>query len=254
MDYFQEESFNVPFLGSTLLDYHLTMYQRFARELNKELKIFIPPEWEHIIPNGEVYTNIIHKLSNEYELVVIVDLFSLPILDFIREDYQTLSQLPNKLYSHKTGLKVGFLNNKSKIERIEEDLEGFHNIVKLDEGNFLKINQTLVNNFTGNPRPHSYGFPVIACPDENIVNSKISGPCFIGEDVRVYNSVVYPGTILTGRTIIQNSEVFESFICESTIKNSVVKNTLSVLSILEDLDLKDSLTPRGSVIINERKR
>jgi hypothetical protein len=165
-----------------------------------------------------------------------------------------ISQTPNKLHSYKTGFKVGFLNNKSKINKIEEGLEGFNNIIKLSESNFLKINQTLVNNFSGNPRPHSYGFPVIACSNENIVNSKISGPCFIGEDVRLFNSTIYPGTILTGRTIIQNSDIFESFICESTIKNSAVKNTLSVLSIFEDLDLKDSLIPRGSVIINERKR
>jgi len=254
MDYFQEEAFNVPFLGNTLFDYHLTMYQRFANEIGQTLKIFVPPEWEHIIPSTEGYTNIPQKLSNEHEFVIINDLFNLPIFDFSKDDYQTVIQSPNKLFSYPIGFKVGFLNNKSEILKLEENLGGFLNIIKLSEGNFLQLNQTLVNNFSGNPRPNTYGSPVIACDYDSIVNSKISGPCFIGEDVRIYNSTIYPGTILTGRTIIQNSEVFESFVCESTIKNSTVKNALSVLSILENLDLKDSLIPRGSVIINERKR
>jgi hypothetical protein len=258
MDYFQEESFNVPFLGSTLFDYHITIYQRLSSEIKSNLKIFVPPEWENIFPNTNTYTNIPKNFSDKHELVFITDLFNLPIFEFTKEDYHSLVQSPGKLYSHKTGFKVGYLNKNSEFSStpvpLENDTGGFLNIIKLNENNFLKINQTLVNNFSGNPKPNTYGSPVIACDASSVVNSKISGPCFIGEDVKVYNSIIYPGTILTGRTVVQNSEVFESFVCESTIKNSTVKNTLSVLSNLEDVDLKDSLIPRGSVILNERKR
>lgn len=253
-EYFQEENFNIPFLGSTLFDYNYNAYTRFSKLLKKDLNIFVPVEWKDLLPNTEDYRNIPQKLSDEHELILFTDLLNVPVLDFSMDDYHFLAQNPNKLFSHSTGFKVGYLNNKSEISKIYEDLEGFSNLVRLNNTNFLKINQALINNYSGTPSPNTYGSPVITCPSSNVVNSKISGPCFIGEDVKIFNSIIYPGTILTGRTVVQNSEVFESFICESEVKNSTVKNTLSVLSSLIEVDLKDSVVPRGSVILNERKR
>jgi hypothetical protein len=253
-EYFQEESFNIPFLGSTLFDYNYNSYERLAVLINKTLQIFVPPEWDGLLENTETYINVPQNLSNDFELIFFTDLFNIPFLDFSHDDYHFIIQNPNKLFSHASGLKVGYLNNQSEISKLSEDLHGFSNILRLTNSNFLKINQTLINNYSGSPSPNTYGSPVIACPSSNIVNSKIAGPCFLGEDVKIFNSIIYPGTILTGRTVIQNSEVFESFICESEVKNSTVKNTLSVLSSLFDVDLKDSVVPRGSVIFNERKR
>jgi hypothetical protein len=252
-EYFQEEDYNIPFLGSTLLDFVSDAYKRFAKATGQDLKILAPDIWEIGLPT---YDYISSELNDEHEVVFITQLFNLPVLDFLIEDYQFLIQHPDKLFYHETGFQLGYVNKDSSIVEPKPDgLLGFKNVVRLSPSNFLKVNQSLVNNYKGESViPGSYGLPVVASPRENIINSKVCAPCFIGEDVKLYNSVVYPGTVLTGNTVIENSEVFESFICEASIKNAVIKNSLVALASVDHVDLEDSVAPRGSVLINGRKR
>ena len=252
-EYFQEEDFNIPFLGSTLLDFNVESYKRFSKITSNELEIFVPGLWDVGLRKYDYVSNC---LSEEYEVIFVTNLFNIPALDFTITDYQFLIQNPNKFFQHELGFQLGYVNNTSNLnDSVSDNLLGFKNVIKLTPGNFLKVNQSLVNNYTGNSNVlNSYGLPVIVSPSENVINSKICAPCFIGEDVRVYNSVIYPGTVLTGNTIIENSEIFESFICESSVKNSVIKNSLVAVSSVDHVDLEDSIAPRGSVLVYGRKR
>lgn len=254
-EYFQEEMHSIPFLGDTLFGFVVESYHRFSKTSNIPIKIYTPETWPDI--GQSTYTNLSLELSeSEYDIVFISDLSSVPVLDITTEDYHFIKQNPDKLFSHPSGFKVGYINKDSKIDRIyTEELQGFSGFIKLSMKNFLKINQALINNVSSEAHtPGTYGFPVILAPKENISNSKIYGPSFIGKDVRVFNSTIYPGSIILGTSVVKNSEIFESFIFESSIKNGTLKNSLSVQSDLEALHLEDSLLPKGSVLMHDGKR
>lgn len=253
LDYFQESDFNTPFLGSNLFDFVSSSYQRFAELNNVELEIYVPESWGLDFPS---YGNFLDEFSDSHDIFIFTDVFNVPIADFLKEDYHFLIQNQDKVFSHESGLKLGFINNKTNITQIyTEELEGFNNIIRVDASNFLQVNQTLVNNFTSNVvTPGNYGNPVILTESDNIYKSRILGPSFVGEGVKIYNSVIYPGTIVTGNVVISNSEIFESFVCESSVKNSVLKNSLTALANLDEVSLENSIIPRGSVLNNVRKR
>jgi hypothetical protein len=254
--YFQEDDFNIPFLGSTLLDFFISSINRFADICNDgEVSFFAPFGWGLDVFDRN--SGLISLLSESHEIVIIGDLFNIPIYDFSKEQHHFLLQNPGKLFSLKTGLKIGYMSNSSDFLKIHnDDLDTFSNVVRLNQTNFLRVNQTLVSRIsTVNKNiPGNYGNPFIVASESNIKNSKICGPCFIGEDVLIINSVIYPGSVLTGKTTIVNSEVFESFVCESDVKNSVIKNSLIALSKINQVNLKDSVSPRGSILEHERER
>lgn len=255
-EYFQEEDYNIPFLGSTLFDFVVDSYRRFAESIDQELSVYVPNGWE--LEGCINYSNIPNNLSEEdYELIFFTDLFTLPISDYSIEDYHFLKQYPDKLFSHKTGLKMGYLTRNSNIEnsQLPESLIGFHNLLEINHSNFLDLNKNLVNRVKSlSEHISDYGESVILCDRNNINNSQICGPCFIGKEVVVYNSIIYPGTILTGRSFVKNSEIFESFICESRIEESFIKNSLVAISEVNGLSLNDSVLPRGGVLLGGRKR
>lgn len=252
MDYFHEEDFNIPFLGSNLFDFLKSSYTRFANLLGFDICFYSSSYWSDDIP---VYTNILEELGEDYCLFVLTDAFSLPIFDFTKDDYHFLAQNPNKVFSHETGIKIGYINKNVDFNKIHNDLTGFKNIVKMSQGNFLSLNQTLVNNFTSKTViPGNYGNPVILSSQDKIHDSRILGPSFIGEDVKIVKSVIYPGSIVMGNCTIINSEIFESFICESSITDSSIKNSISALSFIDAMNLENSIIPSGSVLNNGRKR
>jgi hypothetical protein len=256
-EYFQEGDFNIPFLGNTLFDFIISNYKKLADSLNSELEVFIPEYFGDIfVENGiKTYKNIPQNISTEKrDLVFISNVFSIPVWDFTTDDCVFLKQNPDEFFSHSSGLKCGFISSSSNFSITTKSLDAFNNLILLNEKNFLTVNQKLINFFRGNSFPGFYGEPVIMTNSENIFNSRVCGPCFIGQDVRVLNSTIYPGTILTGSTVVQNSEIFESFLCQATVKNSAVKNSLIVLSNLEDVNLKNSIAPSGSNIVYDRNR
>lgn len=253
--YFQEEDHNIPFLGSNLFDFTVSSYKRFSDSLDQNIEIYITEVWSGSL-DLPTYKNINEHFRDEHDLYFFTDLFTVPISDFSLEDYHFLSENPGKLFSHEHGLKMGFLNKDSDVSRLyTEELSGFSNLVKLSISNFLKVNQTLVSNFSSNVViPGNYGNPVVLADSDNIVNSRILGPSFVGENAKIFNSVIYPGSVVTGNVTISGSEVFESFVCESTIKNSNVRNSFFVLSSVDELNVENSIFPRGSIINHVRKR
>ena len=254
IDYFQEEGHNIPFLGSNLFDFTSFSIKRFADLNNQTLQIFTPPEWESEFESWS--GNFLDYFGEDHSIFIFTDVFSVPLSDFTKEDYHFLIQNPDKIFHHESGMKIGYINKNTDLSRVYKDeLQGFNSILRIEPSNFLKVNQSLISNFSsGQSYPGNYGNPVILTGGENIHNSRILGPSFIGEDVKIYNSIIYPGTVVTGNCIISNSEVFESFICESSIRNSVVKNTLTAMANIDEVDLQDSIIPRGSVLNNVRKR
>jgi hypothetical protein len=254
--YFQEDDFNIPFLGSTLLDFFVSSINRFAEICNgEEVSFFAPFGWGLNVFDRNA--GLVSLLSGAHEIFIIGDLFNIPIYDFSKEHYHFLIQNPGKLFSLKSGLKIGYMSNSSDFSKIHTDeVDIFSNVVRLNQTNFLRVNQTLVARVSSANKniPGNYGNPFIAASESNIKNSKICGPCFIGEDVLIINSVIYPGSVLTGKTTVVNSEIFESFVCESDVKNSVIKNSLIALSKINQVNLKDSVSPRGSILEHERER
>lgn len=254
--YFQEEDYNIPFLGSTLFDFVLDSYSGFADLCGQEVEFYCPHSWDDL--GVSKYSNLIDELSEDLNLVILTDLFSLPLTELSKDDYFFFTQNPNKLFSHSSGLKAGYISKSTNLSTIygSEDLKAFSGVAQLTEKNFLMLNRMLVSqiNFEGVRINGSYGNPTVLCSPDSIINSTICGPCFIGDDVHIVNSTIYPGTILTGKTTIQNSEIFESFLCASKVSDSTVKNSLVVLSDFEGLNLKNSILPRGSFINNVRNR
>lgn len=252
-EYFQEEDYNIPFLGSTLIDFFVDSYGRFAKSTGNELEILVPSFWKIDFTK---YYQLSLSLGDDYEVVFLTSLLNIPAVDFSIEDYQYLVQNPGKFFEYGNGFKAGYINKHSNLADFPgKPLPSFNNLIHLNSDNFLKMNQSLVNNYRGEESmPGFYGLPVVAAFRENIINSKICAPSLIGEDVKIINSVIYPGTVITGNTSIENSEIFESFVCEAFIKNSVVKNSLVALSSVDHVDLEDSVVPKGSMLTYGRKR
>jgi hypothetical protein len=253
-EYFQEEDFNIPFLGNTLFDFVVSSYKNLADSVNVDFEVYVP---EYVVMENSVvktYKNIPQCLSENRDVIFISDVFSIPVFEFSKDDYFFLKQNPDNFFNHSSGVKMGYMSSESKFVFSENELTGFNNLVRVNEKNFLSLNQKLINNFKGVYYPGFYGEPIVLANKDNIFNSKICAPCFIGADVRITNSTIYPGTILTGRTIIQNSEVFESYLCQSSVKNSAIKNSLVVLSDLEGVTLNNSVAPAGSILLNDRNR
>jgi hypothetical protein len=252
---FQEDDYNIPFLGGTLMDFVCSSYERFSLSLGKDINFYVPLNWNVGL---ETYDNIPSKLSDEHECVFILDLFTMPLTDFTIEDYHFLIQNKDVLYAHPSGVKMGCINKNTNISRINsEDISGFSNIVTLNSSNFLSLNRHLLPALSVDTDafyPEFYGNPIVLCDPKNIYGSKICGPCIIGEDVKIINSVIYPGSIIVGNSVIKNSTIFESFLCESSLSNSELKNSLVALSSIEDVDLSNSILPRGSVLYNAGKR
>lgn len=252
---FQEDDYNIPFLGGTLLEFVYSSFERFSSYVNQDFEAYVPVNWDVGL---KTYDNIPSNLTEDYDCIFILDLFKIPLKDFSVEDYHFLIQNKDNLFSHSSGIKMGCINNKTNISKLnQEDIEGFNGVVSLDHTNFLFLNRSLIPNILVENNefyPEFYGDPFILCDRKNIHSSKICGPCFIGEDVQIINSVIYPGTIIIGNSVIKNSKIFESFICESSVSNSEMSNSLLAVSNIEDLDIKNSILPRGSVILDAGKR
>ena len=82
---------------------------------------------------------------------------------------------------------------------------------------------------------------------ENIINSKIYGPCYISEDSTVIDSVVYPGSIIISSSLNKVS-VEEGYIYASNVQNSKIESTLVVSSVIRDMVLLDSTVPAHSAL------
>jgi hypothetical protein len=103
----------------------------------------------------------------------------------------------------------------------------------LPDYNRLESNQSVV--ISGQPYINS----------DNVINSKVYGPCYISEDCTVIDSVIYPGSIVISSSLNKVS-VEEGYIYSSNIDNSKVESSLVVESRVSNMVLLNSTVPANS--------
>lgn len=261
-NFFQKHEFQIPFLSSSLLSFLEAGIVRNGVLLGNGYDIFLPSHWKHYLEDspgfryhsGDINNKLSEYQTEEYELVFIVSLFSLMLGDFFDEDISYLKQNPEKFFANR-GVVGGYLKKGQHLPKPEE-FTGFMNFVVLDEENYLRLNQDLVENLSIQSvgvEARVYGNPIIL---SNLVSntSTICGPCFVGSGVRVQNSYISPGTVLVGNTQVIDSTIMSSFIFNSSVKSVHLEDSTLSEVIIEDVRLtKGTKLPSGSVIIGERK-
>jgi len=247
---FLRPQYEIPFLGITLFDFSKQAFERLAEQINETVEFFVPNNWD-LNEKKFFDLDLTSKLSDEPELVFFTNVYSLFFADLDKEYIQHLKQNKGKAFS-RDGTVCTFMSSKDVLKEPKDDssLESFFYVEKQ---NFLHVNQKLVSRlhpvpFEGNAK--IFGSPVIF--SQEISNSTICGPSFIGPDVKIYNSYIAPGTILVGETTIAQSKVFSSFINQSHVSNSEIESVLSSDSQVVGLTMKDSLIPYGGLLLNER--
>lgn len=259
--YFSEENsleqlFNkpqpeIPFLNSTLFDFSKQAFFRLGEQINEPVELLADPSW------GQEHTpltspNILEYLRDEPEIVFFTNVFSVFFASLDKEYIQHLKQNPGKLFISE-GTICGYLSKNHVLQDPEPD-KTLQSFFLVDEENFLRVSNKLV----GQIKPvvpsmestEVYGFPTVL--SENVKNSTICGPCFIGPDVTVSDSYIAAGTVITGTSVISNSSVFSSVISDSRLEASKITSTLTSSSTLFYTELKKSLIPYGGVVQDER--
>lgn len=257
-EFFGALDYEIPFLGSSLLKFFTMNLLRNAENLSEEIHIFIPESWELESrgPVSKYNGNLVHTLSQhqkkDYEVIFVTSLYSILASDITRDDIAYLKQNPGRLFSN-NGVVGGYVEKGQQLEAPDNDFGGFDNFLVLSIDNFLGLNQQLVGQLYTPSVPNParvYGNPIIL--SENIINSTVCGPSFIGENVTLNNAYIAPGTVIMGNTTVDGSRVFSSFIHDSRITSSELEDTVVTSSAIQGLTLQKSSVPRGSYIENER--
>jgi len=257
---FGEPDYRVPFLSTNLLNFATMGILRNAAQVGEGHTIYIPDWWSDIsnISLYSLYTNVAQTLeaeqSREYELVFLMSLFSVMVGDFSKEDIAFLKQNPGKLYQN-NGVIGGYLE-KEQAMPAPEDFEGFDAFWQLTPSSYLRINQQLVgqlslNTVKADESNTIYGAPALL--SSSVQNSTICAPSYISENSTIVNSYIAPGSIVTGDVTISGSKVFGSFVNDANIINSVLTDSIVSGSVVDGLQLKESIIPQGSLLQNERQ-
>jgi len=96
----------------------------------------------------------------------------------------------------------------------------------------------------------TFGEPIIR--SENITNSTVCGPSFIGPKVSLVNCYIAPGTIITGESNVSNTRILGGILHNTVVTDSEFESVISAENIVEHIKLIDSTIPAGSVIRSER--
>lgn len=241
----------IPFLNSTLFEFSKQAFFRLGEQINEEVQIIAEPGWGE---GHEPLTtpNILEYLNEETELVFFTNVFSVFFSSLDKEYIQHLKQNPGKLFMSE-GTVCGYLSKNHVLNEPELD-KTLQSFFFVNETNFLRVTNKLVGQLQPIlPKFDStevYGFPTVV--SENIKNSTVCGPCFIGPDVVVSDSYIAPGTVITGESVITNSSVFSSVISNVRVEASNITSTLTSNATILHTDLKNSVIPSGGIIQNER--
>lgn len=243
--FFERPEFAVPFLSSDLLTFFLKGVERAG--LGAET--YLPATWG--IEEYRSYSRV--ELEGEgYGYVMFAPLTSLIVFDFEESDFIEMKQFPDRLFSN-NGVVAGYVDYGKPLPAPKDNDTFFKNIRRVNLTTFLQYNQRLVGNLeAGEQKRFVYGSPVILT-DNVCPRTTVAGPAFIGEHVRIENSYIGPGSVITGTSVIENSTILHSFINSSTVENSEFKDSLITDSSIEGVHTEDSRLPFGSVIRNIRK-
>lgn len=239
--FFQKTSAEIPFLNSDLISFLKERMTAQSLLHKEEVKIH------------EEFTDHIAHLpkDNRYELVFFIPPTTLLVGDISKEDMAFLRQNPGKLYTH-NDIIAGYISRESEMVTSPEDEPSLFSgswVLSLD--NFLHTNQMLISqlhlrNSVKGENVTIYGSPLIM--SENVRNSTICGPSFIGPDASVEDSYVAPGTIISGVSHLNGAKVFSSFIHNSTLSGEI-HNSLITESSVENMTLGSGCRlPNGTVL------
>lgn len=219
----------VPLLNTTVSGFFKQSASRQARLHNVKVDVYTPQHWED--DNGYA-SNFLDFRSDTPEVFIVVPDNTVLAGDILKEDLVRLEQSPGKLF-HNKGIIAGYLSSKDDDypEPINDETL-FNGALFISADNYLKIQQVLVQRVSTPDLPGTddtvtlYGAPVILADPSSIQNSTICAPTLIGKDVRVVNSYIAPGSVITGDSNIISSRVYSSVVIDSTITNSNITNTV----------------------------
>lgn len=239
--FFNLPSDNLPILGSTLSKFMQDAFERQASLHNDSVTFHRNVEYtEH--------------LSEDYEIVLLTSVFSVPVGNISREEIAFLKQNPDKMFQN-NGVIGGYIK---KPETPTQESNIFVNFWELNLDNFLYTNQVLLPQLSllsphqTNDSITRYGNPIIL--SQNVVNSTICYPCFIDKDVHVSNSYIGAGTILLGNTSVSNSRVYSSFVQDTRLSDVKAEDIIASYSVLEGGRMSKSLFPFGSKVYTNNDR
>lgn len=254
--FFQTPSHKIPFLSADLFTFFNQAAERYTAEYGDEVTIYTPSDWHEDNPYDGAYTDLVSK--DRYELVLVCTPLSAPVGDLLPDEVTFLKQNPDKMFFF-NGVLGGYIKGGEALSGTpEEDASLFSGFWQLTLDNFLELNQELVSQLQARSAPdledsHTFGTPVVLSPE--VYGSTIGSPVFIGKDVKVYNSYIGAGTVLTGNTEVRNSRIYSSFIHDSIVRESPrVESVLIASDSLVEGQTIDSPSrlPYGTTIFSKK--
>lgn len=258
--WFGKPDHEIPFLGTNLLNFNSMGFLQASSSVKDTLKIFLPQSWD--IPSsqyfehydGSVGGTLKTQQEQEYELVLITNMFSVLVGELSNTDFSHLKQNPGKFFRNR-GVVGGYLKAGQELP-VPEDFPGFVCFVELYPESYLKINQALLENVSVDSKQTQakvYGSPSILA--ENISSeATICAPSFIGKDVVIFGKTyIGPGSVIRGNSIIESSRIFGSYIENSRVENTSLEDSILSDSSISGLSLDGSVIPSGSLIRDTRK-
>lgn len=241
--------YEIPFLGSNLLDFSKNAFQRLADYLGEELEYYVPGGWA---VNELTYDgNLLSALHEEEpELVFFTNVYSLFFGAMDKEYIHHLKQNRGKAFKS-NGTVCSYLSRSDGLNEPQDD-ESLRVFFYLDLDNYLRTSQKLMTQLDTGSVEHTaktFGEPIVRT--STITNSTVCAPSFIGPDVSLVNCYIAPGSIITGNSHLANTRVFSSALHGVNASDSELESVISAESIIEHLKLKDSNIPAGSVIRSE---
>lgn len=256
--WFGKPDHEIPFLGTNLLNFNSLGFLHSASALKESLKIFLPDSWE--IPTSQYFEHydgsVAAKMSNkneEYELVLLTNMFSILVGELGSTDFSHLKQNPGKFFRNR-GVIGGYLKSGQELPS-PEDFSGFFCFVELGPESYLKVNQSLISNISVDSKKTQatlYGNPSILS-DNISPEATVCYPSFIGKDVSIFGkSYIGPGSVIRGHSTIVSSKVFGSYVENSRVEHSSLEDSILSDSSVYGLSLSESILPIGSVARDTR--
>lgn len=241
----KEIEFNVPYVETQVGLVSMSLW----RKIDPNTRFYFPEIWkDNLTDLKEV--NFYKRLEDitipKGEISIYTGLFLMPQT----LDTSVLLQNPEETFALGNILYAGANNHDvlSLIRKKKAPDREFMSFEYLETANYLRsmlevLPESSVSFENGSTILGGAAF----INSENIVDSKIYGPCYISEGSFIANSVIYPGSIIINSNIVK-SEVRESYVYNSKLEESTIQESLVVSSRLTRAHIKESEVPAGSLL------
>jgi len=232
----------LPFVDSTLGNISVSGWRAFS----ETTKFFIPKNWSHLddgTGSFVVYEDISSIPLGIEDVVVFTDVNILPIslpgtydLEYKRIFKKGELSLGKGFKSMKDFLVCKDTQEVDTIEYLEYTMRSLSDTILISTGASIS--------FTGGGKIVSG--PALIDPDSELIGrgNRVFGPCIIMNS-NLTNTTVYPGSVIINSNIV-DSTVDGSYIHNCGISASNLISTLAYASVIDNVNIENSLVPRNS--------